>query len=91
MSIFKASLVGIDSAGGGLILGSGNIFCKIAGSFWAVVGDSIASHGSGPHAAATITGGSSFIKIGGIPACFAGNLASCGDTITGSAHVKVGG
>lgn len=77
-----------DTAGG-LITGSGlQDFVKLDGMQWAVLGDVVAPHGTVPHAAATMVQGSAFIKINGIPACIAGNAASCGDVATGSPDMQ---
>ncbi len=89
MSILAASLVGTDSAGGGLIVGDLQPHVRINGIGWGVVGASIASHGTGSHAAATISQGSTFVRINGVPAAAFGHLATCGHTLTGSAHVKI--
>lgn len=89
MSVFAASLVGVDSAGGGLIVGDLQPHVKINGTSWGVVGALIASHGSSPHDAATISQGSSFIRINGVAPAAATFLATCGHTLTGSAHVRI--
>ncbi len=76
------ALVGLNSAGG-LQQGGGQTFCKAIGALVAVVGDTVASHGSGPHQGPKMVQGSTFFKIDGIPVCIAGNAASCGDTTDG--------
>lgn len=89
MSVLAASRVGIDNAGGGLITGDLEPHVKINGVSWAVFGAAIASHGPSPHDAATISQGSTFVRINGVaPAAF-GHLATCGHTVTGTAHVKI--
>lgn len=89
MSILAASLVGIDSAGGGLILGDLEPHVRINGIGWAVRNAAIASHGSSPHDAAVISQGSTFVRINGVKPSAAGHSATCGHTLTGSAHVKI--
>lgn len=85
-----ASRIGIDTAGGGLLLPAGQqVFCTIGGLPWATVGVQVADHGSGPHNSPTVAIGSAFVSIGGLPAVFAGVLATCGHPVTGSGHVSV--
>jgi uncharacterized Zn-binding protein involved in type VI secretion len=79
---------GIDTAGGGIISGGIQTFVTVEGGLWIVVGDSVASHGSGPHVAAVMNQGSTFIKINSIAACLAGHTATCGHTATGSANMR---
>lgn len=80
--------VGIDSSGG-LITGPGVSSVKINGSKISVVGDLVASHGSGPHAAATMLQGSSSVFAGGKGICRQGDSASCGHTLSpGSPNVS---
>ena len=83
------SRVGIDKADTGLINSNGQSFVKVENAFWAIVGDGIASHGSSPHDAATINQGSTFVKINGVAASLAGNTATCGHILTGSANFRV--
>ena len=83
----QASRVGIDNAGGGLILGAGNLLVNIDGAAWTVVGDSVADHGTGSHNSPNMTVGSGLVSIDGIAACVAGNAASCGHTTTGAGLV----
>ena len=76
--------VGVDSAGG-VILGGGasTVFCN--GSLVAVLGDDVTPHGSGAHAAPTLTSASSTVFANGIALCRKGDSVSCGHTIsTGS-------
>ena len=78
------ALVGLNQAGG-VQQGGGQSFCKAIGALVAVLGDTVASHGSGPHQGPKMAQGSSFFKIDGIPVCIAGNLATCGDATDGQA------
>lgn len=84
-----ATRSGIDSAGGGTITSAGQGFVKIGGELWIVVGDPVASHGTGGHASATMAAGSSFVSINGVPVCRLGDAATCGHTATGSGFVDV--
>jgi len=77
-----------DTAGG-TIIGGGQTAVRINGVYWAVVGDPIVPHGTGPHAGASMASGSSFVRINGVPACRQGDAATCGHTATGSGPVDV--
>jgi len=79
----------LDSAGGGLLQPTVQTFVRTNGLAWAVVGDAVADHGSGPHNAAHMTLGSTILRIGGVPVCRAGDAASCGHLATGTSHVQV--
>ena len=59
------SRVGTDSAGG-TILGGGqsSVYCN--GSLVAVIGESVAGHGPGPHAGSVMVGGSGTVFAVGI-------------------------
>lgn len=89
MSVLPASVVGVDSAGGGLITGDLQPHVQINGRSWGVFGASIASHGASPHDSATIAQGSTFVRLNGVAPAALGFAASCGHTLTGSAHVKI--
>lgn len=78
----------IDFAGG-LIASSLQVFVLVEGFPAAVVGSPVASHGGGPHSAATLVVGSLFVRINGLPVVRAGDVASCGHVATGSAVVSV--
>lgn len=83
----KASITTQDKAGG--IINPGlNDFVRVNGKLVAIEGDTVQSHGSGPHSAATIIKGSSHVRINGIPVCVEGSDASCGHKATGSEHVS---
>ena len=82
--------VGVDSAGG-IILGGGasTVYCN--GSLVAVLGDSVARHGNGAHAASTLVTASPTVFADGISVCREGDSASCGDTISsGSSNTLAG-
>ena len=90
MNAVEVARVGVDSAGG-LILGGGQSTVKCNSSLVAVIGDSIASHGIGPHANATMVEGSSTVKVNGKGVCRKGDKASCGCAVsTGSLNTKAG-
>jgi uncharacterized Zn-binding protein involved in type VI secretion len=83
--------VGISTAGGGVITGPGAPTVKANGSIVAVLGDAVASHGSGVHANATIITASSTVKAEGKFVARVGDLASCGHAIVGgSSNVNAG-
>ncbi len=84
-----ATRSGIDTAGGGVITAVGQAFVKIDGALWIVVGDPVASHGTGGHASATMAAGATFVSIDGVPVCRLGDAATCGHTATGSGFVDV--
>lgn len=88
----NASLVGLDSAGGGLLLPAGQqTFFRVDGLPVATLGVQVASHPPGGiHTAATVAVGSSVLRVGGLPAVFAGLPATCGDLVTGSGLLDVG-
>ena len=85
----RASLVGLDTAGGGLLLGAPQSFVTVDGLLVACVGSAIADHGTGGHNSATVQTGSAFVTIDGVPVAFEGSLATCGHSLTGSAHVTI--
>jgi uncharacterized Zn-binding protein involved in type VI secretion len=72
-----------------VILGDGQDFVTVEGTPWAVLGDAVAPHGITPHAAPVMAEGSSFVRIDGLPACRAGNKATCGHAATGSAFMRI--
>jgi len=75
--------VGVETVGGGLITGPGAPSVKTNGSTTSVLGDSVAPHGSGPHAAATIITASGTVNAEGKGVVRVGDLASCGHTVVG--------
>jgi uncharacterized Zn-binding protein involved in type VI secretion len=81
----QIALVGLSTVFGGpgaeepgVILGSGGLDQFADGDIVSVVGDSIAAHGLGLHAAATMIEGSPDTFVNGIPLCRVGDAASCG-------------
>ena len=83
------SLATLDTAGGGLIAPTLQTFARTGGKPWAVVGDAVADHGTGPHNNATLAAGSAFVRVAGLPVVRAGDAASCGHLATGASHVTV--
>lgn len=77
-----------DTAGGTQLNG-GQDFCRVDGDLIVLLGDDVAGHGPGEHAAPVMAEGSSFMRINGIAVCRAGHLASCGDASTGSDFARV--
>jgi len=84
-----ASVASVDTAGGGVIAGGSQTIARFQGNLLAVVGDSIAAHGIGPHAAANIAAGSAAVTISGLSVARAGDAATCGDLVTGSSTLNV--
>lgn len=72
---------GPGATGNGVILGLGGITQFGDDLVVAVVGDAIAAHGPGAHAAATLTTGSPDTFVNGKPLCRIGDEASCGCTV----------
>ena len=84
------AVVGVSVAGGP-IQGGGQSFVRVGGALWAVVGDAVQGHGALFHANPVMTQGSSFVRINGIPACMAGNAASCGHLTNGLSWASISG
>lgn len=78
------AIVGV-SVCGGVITGPGAVSKLIDGSPVSLVGDSVAPHGIGPHAAAVMVEGSANLFVGGVPVCRLGDAASCGHVVTNGA------
>lgn len=78
----------VDTAGG-VQLGGGQDFVTVEGHLWVLLGDPVAGHGEGAHAGPVMAQGSSFVRIGGVPVCREGHLASCGHATTGSASMRI--
>jgi len=74
----------LQDTAGGLVQEGGQYLVTVEARLWAVVGDAVADHGSGPHNAATMAQGSTFVRIDGTPVVLAGHLATCGHAATGS-------
>ena len=80
-----ASRVGVDSAGG-TITGMLQSRHYSDGVALVVVGASVAPHGVGPHAAATMVSGSSRLFVDGIAVVRSGDAASCSHKASGSSR-----
>lgn len=76
---------GTDAAGGAIIQGSSNVF--VEGKPIVRIGDAVAGHGRGPHAAPVMAAGSGNVKANGIGVSRAGDSASCGHPASGSGTV----
>lgn len=76
------TLTGIHSAGG-VITGGGQGLMTVEGSEVAIIGDAVAPHGQGAHAAATMVTGSKIFFINKIAVCRAGDRASCNHQANG--------
>jgi len=72
-----------DSAGGAVTATA--IKTLIEGKSPIRIGDLVASHGVGPHIAATMVEGSTTVIVEGIGVCRQGDAASCGHTLTATA------
>ena len=77
--------LGVDSAGGTLVGGSGNVIAN--GQPVVRIGDPVAGHGRGPHAGPVMVGGSGNVFDNGISVSRAGDPASCGHPASGSGNV----
>lgn len=73
----------VSIAGGLLTGGSTDVFIEGAGAVR--LGDADASHGAGPHAAATMAAGSATVFVNGLKLCREGDAATCGHTGSGGA------
>jgi len=73
----------IDTAGG-LIQTTPQVIATLEGFPIAVVGATVADHGSGVHNAASFVVGSLLMSVNGLPVVFATTPATCGDVATGS-------
>jgi len=81
--------VGMDSAGG-VITGNLAPTVLVNGAPIGVKGADITGHGTGAHAGPVMVGASGTVFAQGKPVCRAGDLATCGDSASGSANVLVG-
>ena len=79
-----------QDAAGGIITNTAQSSVFVNGRVWAVQGAIVASHGTGPHAAATMQGASSTVRAGGSGVCRQGDSATCGHTAGGSGDVAAG-
>ena len=72
-----AARMGMDTAGGNL-LAPPQTTVFVNDALWVVVGTPVAGHGITPHSSPVMAKGSTTVMVGGIPACRAGDNASCG-------------
>lgn len=81
---------GVDTAGGGVLVPVGVRTVLVNGSPIACALDDVASHGSGPHAAATITSGAPTVLANGFPVATLTSVTSCAHPIApGSPNVAI--
>ena len=82
--------VGVDEAGG-VQLGMQAAKFKVRGNPVVVVGDAVAPHPPFPphNDAPVMVQGSSNFRVGGIPVCREGHLASCGHPTTGRPFFRI--
>jgi uncharacterized Zn-binding protein involved in type VI secretion len=76
----------VDSAGGKIIGGSGNVFINNEGAV--TVGHAVAGHGKKGHKGSKMAQGSSTVFVNGLPLSRAGDKAECGHSATGSSDVS---
>lgn len=82
------SRTAIDSAGGIITSGSPTVF--INGFPAARNGDTVASHGLPPHAAAVLVSSPRLVFINGLMAATTNDVATCGHSVSGSTTVLTG-
>ncbi|WP_099863715.1 PAAR domain-containing protein [Pararhizobium haloflavum] len=86
--------VGVDTAGGSQ-MGGGQSKFKVRGIIAVVLGDPVTPHPplvppGNPHIAGpTMATATSKFRIGGIPVCRAGHLASCGHATSGRGFFRI--
>jgi uncharacterized Zn-binding protein involved in type VI secretion len=79
----QVARVGVSTAGG-VILGTGAATVTFLGSKVSLDGDSVAPHGSAPHASPTVIAtNNTTVTIGGILIIVWTDPATCGHTVTG--------
>lgn len=78
---------GTDVAGGADIQGSPDVF--VENKPVVRIGDAIAGHGRGPHAAPVMATGSGTVFANNIAVCREGDVATCGHPTSGSSTVFV--
>jgi uncharacterized Zn-binding protein involved in type VI secretion len=69
-----------DICGGAIIATATKTF--VNGLLVARLGDTVTSHGTGPHAAATLVGCSLTVLVEGKGVCRFGDAATCGHTVS---------
>lgn len=85
---YGIAVQGQDSAGGTQLNG-GQGFFKVSGAHVILLGDPVAGHGSGPHAAPSMAEGSSWMRINGVPVCRQGHAASCAHASSGRPWFRI--
>lgn len=78
---------GKDVTGGSNIKGSPDVF--VNNKPVVRVGDNVAGHGPGPHAAPVMVAGSTNVFTNNIETCRQGDPASCGHTASGSSDTFI--
>tara|TARA_B100001758_G_C18357458_1_gene583587 strand:- start:273 stop:533 length:261 start_codon:yes stop_codon:yes gene_type:complete len=64
---------------------------RINGTSVICIGSVVASHGSSPHAAATMaTGNTGLVTMNGLVPCVTGNTATCGHALAATTTVTIG-
>lgn len=63
---------------------------RVNGKTVTCAGSPVASHGTSPHAAATMTSTVTTVTMDGKIPCVAGNAATCGHTIVSTSTVLIG-
>ena len=84
------ALVGVDAAGG-VQLGLQVPWFRVNGQPVAVQGDNVAPHPPAPpHSSGPVMAeGSPAFRVGGIPVCREGHLATCGHATTGRGFFRI--
>ena len=79
------AIIGISSAGGGLLTANASSCkVKIGGNELALKGCTVAPHGGGAHASATVQATTqSKVTVNGIPVVLVGDIATCNDPVVG--------
>ena len=89
----QASKCGTDIAGG--VIGPVQVFTRLEGSPWAVLGSPVEPHAPCPlipvHCAAAMTTGSEFVRIEHAPVVRAGDVATCGHQASGRPWIRCHG
>ena len=85
-----SACVGVDFAGG-VQLGAQAAKFKVRGNPVVVIGDAVAPHPPAPpHSASPVMAeGSAKFRVGGIPVCREGHLASCGHPTSGRSFFRI--
>ena len=86
------AIIGVSTAGGLLTANAGACKVTVGGKEVALKGCTVAAHGPGTHAGATVQATTqSKVTVGGIPIVLVGDVATCGDAVAGgSPKVSIG-